>query len=107
MVSLWAWVVATAVLSSLLTVGLAVLVFRRLAKRIEERVEHRLEASLAKTAVEVGDAMEQRLRRVVGDAVREFRSASLAAGATRTAAATGAELLQEGLRLLMGGPPKP
>lgn len=105
--SVWAWVVATAVLSSLLTVGLAALVARRLLRRVEDRLERRLEESLARTAVEVGDAMEARLRRVVSDAVGEFRSSGLAAGATRTAAATGAELLQEGLRLLMGGPPKP
>ncbi len=99
-------VVLTALLSSLCTVALAVLVFRRVARRVEEKVEQRLKEELAATATEVGEAMEVRLRRVVADAVKEFRSASLAAGATRTAAVTGAELLQEGLRLLMGGPPK-
>ena len=100
-------VVATAFLSSLLTVGLAVLVFRRVAGRMEERLEQKLHDRLAQTAEEVGQAMETRLRTVVADAVRDFRRASIAEGASRTVATAGADLVQEGLRILMGGPPRP
>ena len=99
-------IVATAVLSSLLTVGLAGVVFRRIAGRMEERLEARLQERLAEIAEEVGETIEARLRSVVRDAVRDFKQASLASGATRTVATTGAELVQEGLRILMGGPPR-
>ena len=100
-------IVATAVLSSLLTIALAVLLFRGYAERVEQRLEQRLHDKLAQTAEEVGETIEVRLRKVVRDAVGDFKAASLAAGATRTVATTGAELVQEGLRILMGGGPKP
>jgi type II secretory pathway pseudopilin PulG len=100
-------IVATAVLSSLLTVALAVLLFRGYAARVEERLEQRLHERLAQAAEEVGETIEARLRKVVRDAVGDFKAASLAAGATRTVATTGAELVQEGLRILMGGGPRP
>lgn len=100
-------IVATAVLSSLLTVALAALVFRGYAAKVEQRLEQRLHDKLAETAEEVGETIETRLRKVVRDAVGDFKAASLAAGATRSVAVTGAELVQEGLRILMGGSPKP
>lgn len=99
-------IVATAALSSLLTVVLAVIVFKRIAVRMEERLERRLHDKLAETAQEVGETIEVRLRRVVRDAAKDFKAASLAAGATRSVAVTGAELVQEGLRILMGGGPR-
>lgn len=107
MEALWIAVPVTAVLAALLTVGLAHLVFRRALARAEADLERRLEESLARAAREVGDAMEVRLRKVIADALAELRASSFAGGATRSAAATGAELLQEGLRILMGGPSKP
>lgn len=107
MEALWIAVPVTAALAALLTVGLAHLVFRRALARAEADLERRLEEALARAAREVGDAMEVRLRKVIADALAELRTSSFAAGATRSAAATGAELLQEGLRILMGGPPKP
>ena len=99
-------IVATAVLSSLLTVALALLLFRGYAARVEERLERRLHDKLAETTQEVGEAIEARLRKVVRDAVGDFKAAGLAAGATRSVAITGAELVQEGLRILMGGSPR-
>jgi len=100
-------IAVTAVVTSLLTVGLALLVFRRMAGKIEARLEQRLHDKLAATAEEVGEVIEVRLRSVVRDAVKDFKSASMASAATRTVAASGAELVQEGLRILMGGPPRP
>jgi len=100
-------IVATAVLSCLLTVAVAAAFFRVYAARVEQRLEQRLHDKLAETAEEVGEAIEIRLRKVVRDAVGDFKSAGLAAGATRSVAITGAELVQEGLRILMGGSPKP
>ncbi len=100
-------IVGTAVLSSALTVGFLMLFFRRFAAQVETRLERRLQERLEASAQEIGDAMEARLRSVIGDAVRELKHASLAAGATRTVANSGAELLQEGLRILMGGGVKP
>lgn len=102
----WLLVPLTAALSALATVGLAWLVFRGVMARQEAELERRLEEALARTAREVGDVIEQRLRAVIADALADFR-AGAAASATRTAAVTGAELLQEGLRILMGGPSKP
>lgn len=105
--ALWIAVPATAALSALATVGLAHLVFRRALARAEADLERRLEEALARAAREIGDGMEIRLRKVIADALAELRASSFAGGATRSAATTGAELLQEGLRILMGGPPKP
>jgi hypothetical protein len=105
--ALWIAIPATAVLAALLTVGLAHLVFRGALARAEADLERRLEEALARAAREVGDTMEVRLRKVIADALAELRASSFAGGATRSAAATGAELLQEGLRILMGGPAKP
>lgn len=107
MEALWIAVPATAVLSALATVALARLAFGRALARAEADLERRLEEALARAAREVGDAMEVRLRKVIADALAELRDSSFAGGATRSAATTGAELLQEGLRILMGGPPKP
>lgn len=104
--ALWIAVPATAVLSALLTVGLAHLVFRRALGRAQAELEQRLEEALSRAARDVGDAMEKRLRRVIADALVELRASNMAGSATRAAAATGAELLQEGLRILMGGPPR-
>lgn len=100
-------IVGTAVLSSALTVGVLMLFFRRFAVQVEERLERRLQERLAASAHDIGEAMEARLRSVVGDAVGELKRASLTAGATRTVAVTGSELVQEGLRILMGGGLKP
>lgn len=107
MEALWIAVPATAVLSALATVGLARLAFGRAVARAEADLERRLEEALARAAREVGDAMEIRLRKVIADALAELRASGYAGSATRSAATTGAELLQEGLRILMGGPPKP
>jgi hypothetical protein len=105
--ALWIAVPATAALSALATVALARFAFGRALARAEADLERRLEEALARAAREVGDAMEVRLRKVIADALAELRASSFAGGATRSAAATGAELLQEGLRILMGGPSKP
>ena len=107
MEALWIAVPATAILSALLSVGLAHLVFRRALARAEADLERRLEEALARAAREIGDGMEIRLRKVIADALAELRASSFAGSTTRSAATTGAELLQEGLRILMGGPPKP
>lgn len=105
--ALWIAVPVTAVLSALLTVAFARLAFRRHVERAQADLEHRLEQALARAATEVGDAMEKRLRRVIADALADLRASNMASSATRAAAATGAELLQEGLRILMGGAPRP
>ena len=105
--ALWIAVPATAVLSALLTVWLARLAFGRAAARAEADLERRLEEALARAARDIGDAMEKRLRRVIADARVELKASNMAGSATRAAAATGAELLQEGLRILMGGPSRP
>jgi hypothetical protein len=105
--ALWIAVPATAVLSALLTVWLARLAFGRAAARAEADLERRLEEALARAARDIGDAMEKRLRRVIAEALVELRASNMAGSATRAAATTGAELLQEGLRILMGGPARP
>ena len=104
---LWIAVPVTAILSALLTVGLARAAFGRALARAEADLERRLEEALARAARDVGDAMEKRLRRVIADALVDLKASNMAGSATRAAAATGAELLQEGLRILMGGPPRP
>lgn len=75
-------IVGTAVLSSALTVGLLMLFFRRFAVQVEERVERRLQERLETASHEIGEAMEARLRSVVGDAVGELKRA-LGAGPRR------------------------
>jgi sensor domain CHASE-containing protein len=99
-------VLLTAVLSSLLTVGLVLVLAGRVMRRIEMQVERRLREELDHTARIVGEELEARLQKVISDAVAELKRSSLAGAASRSVAATGAELMQEGLRILMGGPPK-
>lgn len=112
--ALWIVVPATALLSALLAAFLAVAFARAAVARTlaakEAELERRLEEALQRAARDAGEAMEKRLRGVVADALHDFRAAGpagFASSATRGAAATGAELLQEGLRLLMGGAPRP
>lgn len=104
---LWIAVPVTAILSALLTVGLARAAFGRALAEAEADLERRLEEALARAARDVGDAMEKRLRRVIADALVDLKASNMAGNATRAAAASGAELLQEGLRILMGGPARP
>lgn len=101
-----ATILLTALLTSLLTVALVLLLAGRVLRRVELQVERRLREELDHTARVVGEELEARLQKVISDAVAELKRTSLAGAATRSVATTGAELMQEGLRILMGGPPK-
>lgn len=80
----------TAVLSSLLTVAVLWLAFERLVRRDLER-------QIDEAISELGDEVEARVRRGVREGVREgvasLPSTEVIAGATRTAARSGADLL--------------
>jgi hypothetical protein len=88
-------VVATAVLSSLLTLGLAAWYFRRQVRpRLEGEVEERVEQAAA--------VIQERVRQGVSEALSELRIEDMLPGPQRAAVKTATELLEAGLRPLMG-----
>lgn len=89
-------VVLTAVLTSVLTLALARRQFERLYR---QELEERLKLALD----EVGQVIEDRVRKGVLDAVAEIPSSEMIQNASRTVARTGASLVEGGLSALLGG----
>lgn len=85
----------TAVLSSILTLALAWYAFRH-------HLQERLDAALSERLQDLGEIIEQRVRKGVLDAVADIPSTDVIKDTTRTMTRTGASLLS----VLMGGPLK-
>ncbi|MEM9057763.1 MAG: hypothetical protein AAGD86_09815 [Pseudomonadota bacterium] len=101
----------TALLSSVLTLGAAVLFYQRvLARRVDERLEAiavDFTARLESTAKDLGPALEVHVRDGVREALISFARPQSVAETTRTVTRTGAGLVEEGLNTLFGRPRKP
>lgn len=88
-------ILLTAVLSSLFTLGLAVLVFHRYLKR-------RLESEMDRLHREWGATIEERVRRGVVEGVKSLPSTEVIRGARRTLTDTAMDLVRGGLDTLAG-----
>lgn len=92
----------TALLSSVFTLAAAAWIFeRRVKPRLQEYVDEEVERAIA----ELGQTIEERVRSGVRSGVASLPSTEVLAGATRSAARTGADIVGIGLGLasLFGG----
>lgn len=103
-------IVATALLSSALTVGLLWWLYQRRLKaeleaqgqRILADVEARLQAALAA----LGEVVEERVKQGLIRGVAAIPSSEVLSDTTRSAARTGADLASRGLAALLGIKPR-
>lgn len=104
--------ISGAVLSSLLTLGLAYLVFERhtkarLRREIEEQVEEataRMRQVLEQEIDRAGEVIEERVRQGVLKAVTDLPSSEILRGTTQNVVRTGVDLMEAGLDTFLGGP---
>lgn len=93
---------ATAALSSVLTVGLVYYLFRsRWRPRLEEELRAR-EASLDDKLAAFGERLEGHVRRGIVDGVTALPSSEVIREGTRSLAKTGLEVMSAGLGSLLG-----
>ena len=90
------WVLLTALLSSLLTLGLGYLIFEKYLK--DQLLEH-VDLHLDEASERIGREVEQRVKKGVVEGVASISSTEVIAGATRTAARSGVDLVST----LLGG----
>ncbi|MAR90017.1 MAG: hypothetical protein CML06_03930 [Pseudomonadales bacterium] len=89
-------VIATALLSSLLTLGIAhYLMQKHLKHRLEERVTEAIERFKA----EVGPEIEQRVKRGVQEGFKSLPSRETLRDTTRSIARTGLDIMGDGLKM--------
>lgn len=93
------YVVLTAVLSCVLTLGVAWLLYRRVA-------EPRLREAWRAQQDDLGDLIQQRVRAGVIDALQSVAKGDPLVSATRSVTRTGASLVEGGLNALFGAPPR-
>ena len=83
-------ILLTALLSSLLTLGLGYWIFdRRLKQRLLDEIDHHVAAAVE----EMGREVEERVKRGVIEGVASLPSTEVLAGAGRTAARSGVDLV--------------
>lgn len=84
------WVLLTALLSSLFTLGLGYWVFdRHLKQRLLDEIDHHVDAAVE----EMGREVEARVKQGVVDGVASLPSTEVLAGAGRTAARSGVDMV--------------
>lgn len=103
-------IIATALLSSALTVGLFWWLYQR---RLKAEIDAQLQAAIAQvdgqlqSALEVlGDIVEERVKQGLVRGVAAIPTSEVLTDATRSAAKTGAELAAKGLAALLGIKPR-
>lgn len=94
------WIVATALLSSLTTLGLGCWLFQtRVKPKLLEEAERQLNHHLERAVDEIGREVETRVQVGVRQAVASLPSTEVLAGAGRTAAKSGVDLVSSLLRV--------
>ncbi len=98
----------TAVLSSVITLALAYLIWalaarRRLERRIAELESH-LDRQLEEFRERLGETIRERVRQGVLDGVASIPTAKLLRGAGRTVTDSAGELIRGGLDAILGRP---
>ncbi len=101
----------TAALSSIMTLGLAVVLYQRyLAARVEQRLNDVAEdftARLQAVAKDLGPTLEAHVRDGVREGLMSLARPQTVAETTANVTRTGAGLVEEGLNTLFGRPRKP
>lgn len=90
-----AWMLLSAILASVFTIGAAWLWWR---KSLSQEIDQLLDEKSAR----LGDEIERRVRQGVIDGVSSIPSAEVLENATRTATRTGAAIIGEGLSAILG-----
>ena len=90
----------TILLTSLLTSVLTLMLARR---QFEKQYKDVLDEKLRQVFDELGDIVEERVRKGVLDAVASIPSTEVLQSATRTVTRTGVDLVEGGLSALLGG----
>ncbi|MEE2732413.1 MAG: hypothetical protein VYA55_16455 [Pseudomonadota bacterium] len=89
-------IVATALLSSLLTLGIAQYVFQ---KRFKKRYEAGLQAAIEQFKAEVGPEIEARVKKGVMEGIKSLPSREMLRDTTRTIAKTGLDIMGDSLKM--------
>ena len=89
-------IVATALLSSILTLTVALLYFRKQGK---ERYDKAVAAAIERFKAEVGPEIEQRVKQGVVEGVKSLPSREMLRDTTRTIARTGLDIVGDGLKM--------
>lgn len=89
-------VVATALLSSLLTLGIAHLVFR---KHLKDRLDAELGKAIERFKEEVGPEMEARVKKGVMEGIKSIPSKELLRDTTRSIAKTGLDIMGDSFKM--------
>ena len=89
-------IVSTALLSSVLTLSIALHYFRKHAK---PRYEKAVDDGIEKFKAEVGPEIEQRVRKGVLDGIKSLPSREVLRDTTRTIARTGLDIVGDGLKI--------
>lgn len=89
-------VVATAVLTSLLTLGLAYYLFN---KRLKQRFEQELTEAIERLKAEVGPEIEARVKKGVIEGFKSLPSREILRDTTRSIAKTGLDIMGDSLKM--------
>ncbi len=93
-------IVATAILSSALTLWLVTLFFNRY---LLPRLERDIQAQLDRAIAELGQTVEERVKKGLLDGVAAIPSTEMLQNTTRAVTQTGVNLVGAGLSALLGG----
>lgn len=89
-------IIATALLSSLLTLGIAHYIFQ---KRFKHRLEQGVTDAIERFKEEVGPEIEARVKQGVVEGIKSLPSREMLRDTTRTIAKTGLDIVGDGLKL--------
>ncbi len=89
-------IVATAVLTSLLTLALAQYIFN---KRLKHRFEAELSDAIERLKAEVGPEIEARVKKGVLEGIKSLPSREILRDTTRSIAKTGLDIMGDGLKM--------
>ena len=102
------WVIATAVLSSAMTLAVVALWGRfYFQPRLRDSMQQELDEQVEKAAQVLSDRVEEGVRRGLVEGVRNLPSKELLEGASRNLARTSAEMVGERLGQIFGRKDKP
>lgn len=89
-------IIATALLSSLLTLGIANYIFQ---KRVKKRYEAGLKEAIEQFKAEVGPEIEARVKKGVMEGIKSLPSREMLRDTTRTIAKTGLDIMGDSLKM--------
>lgn len=89
-------IIATALLSSLLTLGIAHFIFQ---SRLKHRYEEGITDAIERIKAEVGPEIEARVKQGVLDGFKSLPSKEMLRDTTRTIAKTGLDIMGDGLKM--------